>query len=268
VINLFPKPPFTREIEPKDLYLSQQHREALARLQFVVSRRGLGVLTGEVGAGKSTAVRALQANLDDTSYDFVYVHDSELRPKSFYNAVLKGLAIDPAHFLVKAKAQFREAVMDNFQSHNRQVVIVIDDAQFLTQQMLDELRFVMNFRIDSMSPLTLILVGQASLWGMLKRKVNEALFQRITVHYNLEPLNLQQAKEYIQHHIKVAGGTQALFPEDVITRIHQYTKGLPREINNVCFACLIDAQSSGRELVDNEILDRVLADRDVRVPVA
>lgn len=145
---------------------------------------------------------------------------------------------------------------------------MIDDAQLLKQQMLDELRFVMNFRIDSMSPLTLILVGQASLWGMLRRKVNEALFQRITVHYHLEPLNLQQTEEYIQHHIKVAGGTQALFPEDVITRIHQYTKGLPREINNICFACLIDAQGNGRELVDNEILDRVLADRDVRVPVA
>jgi general secretion pathway protein A len=248
---------FKRDIPVDALYLSPQHKEAVARLKYVVNSKGFGVLSGHPGTGKSTVIRSLESSLDKNKYVVCYINESLLKPAALYSRILDSLNIRPLSFLSKLKKQFKDNVYSLYKSHNKSLVIIIDNAQTLPDATVKEIRFLIGFEMDSFSPLSIILSGHSELWDTLKLQSFELVFQCISNHYRLMPFDEKQTGEYIVHHLKLSD-YHMLFPEDVTKQIYSFTRGIPRIINRVCTDCLLDMQQHDLEIADSTVLERVI----------
>lgn len=252
--------PFERDIASHALYESKQFSEALARLIITCQRRTMAVITGEVGAGKSTLLRMLSDKVDSNNYLFIYIADSNLSPRNFYIRALSELAVDPPGQLPKLKQTFKDTVTDFYESKGLTCIIAIDEAQTLDMSMLQELRFIMNFKADSFSPIAMILAGQSEFRSTLRTLHMAAIWRRVDTGYHLGGMSFEETKTYISHQLKVAGCSRPLFPDDVINRIQEKAKGIPAMINMLCKGCLLDAAARGQELIDGENFNRALTD--------
>jgi len=252
--------PFERDIETSLLYEAPHFREALARLIYVCEKRALAVITGEAGSGKSTLLRLLGGRLDPNAYFYIYLADSNLNVRHFYFSALSALGLLPPGQLPKLKSQFKRAVLDLYENKGKTTVVVIDEGQALENSMLFELRFLLNYRCDSFSPLAVILSGETALKAALRAYHMSGIWRRIDTGYHLEGLDFEQTRAYINHQLKGAGCEHPLFPDDVIARIQEKSKGLPAFVNTLCRGCLFDAASRNQKLVDGENLARVLSD--------
>lgn len=248
---------FLRDIPVKDMLELPQINEGFARLKYAIAAKGLGVITGTPGMGKSTLIRLLESNLDKSKFLFCYINDADLKPKNLYSHLLCSLSVQPAAYIDKMKKQFKEAVINLHQSHGRVLVIVIDNSQELPMQTLREFRYLLSFDIDSRSLLTLLLIGHPELWDTIKLRSLEALRQCVATHYRVNPLNEEQTKDYIIHQLNLSNVSMC-FPDDVVKKIHQFTSGTPRVINSICRHCLIDMESKELSIMNNDALDRVL----------
>ncbi|MDC3425969.1 AAA family ATPase, partial [Aquibacillus sp. 3ASR75-11] len=226
--------PFTREIASHQLFNSSSYKEASARLEFAVQHRQFCLLTGEAGMGKSTAVRGLVQQLDSIHYRYLYICDSGLTPKLFYREVLQCFGIQPAFRATEAKRQYQALMLDIYENEKKIPVIILDEAHHFSESMLQELRFILNFKEDSMSPLSLIIVGQQSLRNQLKVKHMEAIEQRIQMRYQMVALTETETASYIQHQLKAVEAPNEVFSEEAIQAIYEYSKGIPRKINTYC----------------------------------
>lgn len=252
--------PFERELKSSALYESGQFAEALARLQYSCQRRSLALLTGEVGAGKSTLLRMLADRLDPNHYCFVYIADSQLTPRNFYTLALSALAVQPPGQLPKLKQRFKEVVTDFYESKGRVCILALDECQTLENSMLQEARFIMNYHMDSFSPMALVLCGQTEFRSNLKTLYMTPIWRRVDTMYHLTGMSYEETKAYINHQLHVAGCNRPLFPDDVISRIHEKAKGIPAMVNILCKNCLLDAATKNQDLVDTENLNRTLAE--------
>lgn len=253
--------PFPRDIPTDKLFPAEEHREALARLDYLVRTRGFGMLTGAVGSGKSTTIRALHQNLDPARYRFLYVSRSELAPRSFYRELARQLGLAPAHHGADAKQQAGEALWAAYQQQ-KQPVVVVDEAHLLSAAMLEEARFLTNFTMDSASPMTVILVGQPELRHRLALNTFEAIRQRLQLRFHLGGLGADQSAAYVRHHMQAAGAARAIFSDDALALIAQVTQGLPRNINNLATAALLAGYLEHKEIVDEQTVRRAAAEFD------
>ena len=249
--------PFTRGVPPEQLLYTQTMEEVGARLDYAARERLFAVLTGAVGVGKSTALRAFLARLPITRYTPLYVTDSQLTPRNFYHEVLCQLGLPPRFYRGDARRQLHRALQERDDA-GKQPVIVIDEAHLLGRAMLEEIRFLLNFEVDSRAPLALILAGQPELRATLKLECFAAIAQRVHFRAHLEPLTPAESTQYIQHHLQLAGAPGPLFTEPALRIIHAYTGGLPRQLNNVCAACLLYAYGQQRQLIDDAIAKEVI----------
>jgi type II secretory pathway predicted ATPase ExeA len=252
--------PFTKEIPTSNLYLSTSFKQCVARLHYMVRTRSFGLITGEIGAGKSTAIRALRDGLDLTQYQFIYLCKSSLKPRDFYRELLHHFGIPPQFLLSETKRQFEHAVWDLYESQQKTAIVCIDEAHLLQGDMLQEIRFLTNFQIDSVSPLALIIVGQPELRSTLQMRLFKPITQRMNVRYHLGGLELEETRNYIEHQLQAAGSRHPVFTSEAIDAIYAHTRGIPRELNNVCTACLLDAVVRKEKLVDAIHVARILTE--------
>jgi len=256
----FQTAPFERDLSAEHFYNSPQFSEALARLEYACHKRTLAVITGEAGSGKSTLARALFHRLDPNAYLHLYIVDSHLTPRNFYFLALKELGINPPGQLPQLKSLFKKTALELFESKGKTLVLVLDEAQTLEASMLFELRFLLNYQQDSFSPLTVILIGETALKASLRAYHMSGIWRRVEISYHLNDMDFEQTKAYINHQLKTAGCSHFLFPDDVIARIQEKSRGLPAFINTLCRGCLLDAAHRKQELIDGENLNRVLSD--------
>ncbi|NLE58359.1 MAG: AAA family ATPase [Planctomycetes bacterium] len=254
----FEKTPFARSIAPGALYNSAQHQELLARLVYMVRDRGFALITGEIGSGKSTAVRALAASLDPARHHLLYVAQSGLTPRHLYRELCRQMSIEPAFLAADARRQLMAALWDSVHKLQRQPVVVIDEAHLLSAPLLEEVRFFFNHQMDSASPMALCLVGQAELRQRLRLQTFAAIAQRITMRYHLTGMPEPETRAYIEHHLSVAGVKHPLFSDDAARLIHQYSKGIPRQINNLCTAALLAGFAEQRRVIDESTVKQAL----------
>jgi type II secretory pathway predicted ATPase ExeA len=249
--------PFTRGLPTDQLLRTPAMEEVGARLDYAARTRRFAVLTGAVGAGKSTALRAFLARLPVTTYTPLYVTDSHLTPRNFYHEVLWQLGLTPRFYRGDARRQLHRALQERDDA-GKQPVIVIDEAHLLGRAMLEEVRFLLNFDVDSRAPLALVLAGQPELRVTLKLECFAAIAQRVHLRAHLTALTPAESADYIQHHLQQAGATGPLFTEPALRIIHAYTGGLPRQLNNVCAACLLYAYGQQRQLIDDAMAKEVI----------
>lgn len=252
--------PFTKEISTDHLYLSERFQECVARLHYMVKTRSFGCVTGDIGSGKSTAIRCLRDQLDLHKYRFLYLSDANLRPRDFYRELLHHFGLPPKFLRSEAKRQFQHLVWDLYENQKKVAVVVIDEAHLLQGDMLQEIRFLTNFQIDSVSPLTLVLVGQPELQATLQLRIFKPITQRMNVRFHLSGLDLQETRAYIEHQLQVVGSTHPVFTTEAMDAIHAHTRGISREINNVCTACLLDAVLRKDKLIDAIHVARILTE--------
>ena len=258
----FTREPFSRELAPTEVFISRGHRELLARLQHTIEYGSIAVITGQVGSGKSTAIRAMIYSLETSRYHYIYLANSVLSPAEFYKCLLHQINIQPSRGISENKRLVTQAMME---MHHKGIkpLVVIDEAQELTVSMLGELRFVLNYQTDSFSPLMLILSGQPRLAETLRLQVLECIRQRINVHYHLPCLGEDELPGYILHHLKLAGLNKQIFTDEAIKLIYQFSKGLPRRVNNICRYAIVATVVTDSSTVDVTSVQKGLDDDDL-----
>jgi type II secretory pathway predicted ATPase ExeA len=257
----FTRLPFSRSIPTDDLFDTAGQKELSARLTYLVREQGFGLITGEFGSGKSTAVRAFSDSLDFNRHLVIYLTNPTTGIGGLYRELLLNLGHKPPYTASRQVAAIRAAFDDLLSNKRRASLVIVDEAHLLTQDMLQQLRLLFSCKMDSQSLATLLLVGHPCLRTTLRLTVHEAFYQRISVRYHLPPFDLQETLGYVKHHVQVAGFTGGtLFTDDAITRIFEYTKGLPRRINQVCSTALMAGAIDEKSVIDETSVRKAIAD--------
>jgi type II secretory pathway predicted ATPase ExeA len=253
----FREKPFSKTPDPRFLYLSHGHEEALARLEFVVEEREIAVLSGEIGCGKTTLSRALMDRLGD-KYRFCYIVNPRLSPVEFLRTTARLLEVErPAPDKDGLLEQIYTSV---YASCQRGIcpVVVIDEAQVIdSDEVFDEIRLLTNFQLDNQNLLSVLIMGQPELRTMLVSSRFEPLRQRIALNYHLKPLTLDETMEYLDFRLEVAGGAAGLFSPDAVQRIFELTGGVPRKINSMATNALLVGYGSDAALIDSTIINEI-----------
>ncbi len=250
------EPAFAIAVNPRYLYMSEQHREALAHLLFGLRGGGFVQLTGEVGTGKTTIIRSLLEQLpDDTDIALI------LNPMASVPELLSTICDELGARPVGADASIKvltdalyERLLDNH-TRGRKTVLLIDEAQSLSAEALEQIRLLTNLETHTEKLLNIILVGQPELSDLLAQPALRQLAQRITARFHLHPLSREETAAYIKHRLQVAGLAQGttLIPEDIQTEVHRFSGGIPRLINIICERMLLGAYGQNRRIVDRAL---------------
>jgi type II secretory pathway predicted ATPase ExeA len=256
----FTRTPFSKRISAKNLFVRNAHAEAVARINFCIAESALGVVVGEVGAGKTVAVRAAVAALDPTRHHVVYVSNPAFGTRGIYVAIVSALGAVPRFRKPELIAQAASLLAAEEAERHRRVLFIIDEAHLLSPDQLEELRLLTNAEFDSASPFAGVLVGQPTLARQLRLGSFAALDQRIATRYTIGPMDLADSAAYLRHHLALVGRTDQLFADDAVARLHRAANGLPRALNNAAVAALIAAASQGKALVDDACAKRAVAE--------
>lgn len=255
----FSQTPFSRTIPADHLFASRGHQEIQGRLAFALADRFPVLITGDIGLGKSTAIRAFVHSLDHNLHPLIYLSNPRLNVATLYSQILLALQIEPAHSFTRLLPQLLDT-LQNLARKNRFPLLVIDEAHLLPSDLFDQLRFLLNDDFDANSLLTLVLLGQPDLAAKLRFAPYQALNQRIAVRYALPPLDLEETAAYVKHHLRLADYHNQLFSDSFVADLHHHAKGVPRLINNICRAALLLGATEHKQILDETDLKRVLLD--------
>ena len=250
--------PFARNIPINQLLETESGKELQGRLTYVARTRAFGVFTGDAGTGKTTAIRKFSQGLDANHYHVLYISDSALTPRNFYWETLHELGYEPRFYRSDAKRQFQKALAALTDNDKKTPVVIVDEAHLLSREMLGEIRFLLNVRMDSYSGLSLILVGQSELRETLKLQVNKAIWQRVDMRFHLLALSKQETSTYIIKHLAAVKAPGEIFTQAATGVIHEYCEGLPRKVNKVATACLLAASGQNQKLIDDHLVRVVI----------
>jgi len=252
--------PFNKTPDPRFLFQSAKHAEALARLQLAVDEQDIVLLTGDIGSGKTTLSRALIDSLD-RSYHPVLIINPRLSPAQLLQIVALRLGIEDAGRQRHGMLEGINAKLYELYEAGKRTLLVIDEAQLIpTKATFEELRLLTNFQLDDRNLLALVLIGQTELRERLDRKQYRALRQRVSMQFHLGPLDAGETQEYVKHRLRVAGRETELFQEEAVGRIFELTGGVPRRINIIAGNALIEAFGKDAPLITAEIIESVVKD--------
>ena len=247
--------PFDKQsVRVKDFFESKDQQAMMNRLSYLKDVRGIGVFTASPGMGKSYCLRCFVDSLNDNLYDMHYICLSTVSVGEFYKLLCDELGLETKG----GKTIMFKAIKDRISYlHNEKkqpLILAIDEAQYLGNPILKDLKMLLNFKYDSVNCFTLILSGEPYLNNTLEKPIHEALRQRITVHYSFQGLQPDEIPAYIRHKIHLAGGPDTLIGEDALSALGGYCHGNPRIIDNVMSDALILGAQLGRSCIDSEVI--------------
>jgi general secretion pathway protein A len=253
--------PFEMTPDPAFLYLGESHQEGLATLLYGVrARKGFVMLTGEVGTGKTTLLHALLSQLDPSTLA-AFVFNPRLEPLDFFRLLFDELGIETpcaskAEYLISLNKFLIERL-----ERDHSTLLIVDEAQNLSAEMLEEIRLLSNLETPSSKLLQIMLVGQPELEEKLARQELRQLRQRVVLRFRLRPFELDESEHYVQERLRLAGYTgKGIFRRGALRRLQVVTGGVPRLINVVCDGALLLGYARGAAAVDAAEIDEVARD--------
>jgi len=259
----FKEPPFTLTPNPEFLFLSRCHQEAYAHLLYAIeSRAGFIELSGEVGTGKTTIVRTLLSQLEPETYKSAFIFNPTLSPLGLLQEINREFGILSASSETRELHQALNEFLLHENSENRTVVLIIDEAQNLSRDVLEQVRLISNLETEREKLIQIVLVGQPELRDLLAREDLRQLRQRITVRYHLERMDEGDIHSYIRHRIRIAaeGREPVSFTKAAVKRIARSSKGLPRLINSLCDRAILLAYTKDSREISAEMAAAAIAD--------
>jgi general secretion pathway protein A len=236
--------PFAITPDPRYLYLSERHAEALAHLLYGINESGGFIqLTGEVGTGKTTVVRTLLSRVPHHA-DVAVILNPRVTPVEFLLTICEELGLEIAEADRNSVKQMVDALNRRLlgaHAEGRRIIVLVDEAQNLSIDVLEQVRLLTNLETPTQKLLQIILIGQPELRELLDRTELRQLAQRITGRYHLKPLSREETKGYVRHRLRVAGATQEIFTPRALTELHRVSQGIPRVINVACDRALLGA---------------------------
>jgi general secretion pathway protein A len=236
--------PFAITPDPRYLYLSERHAEALAHLLYGINESGGFIqLTGEVGTGKTTVVRTLLSRVPHHA-DVAVILNPRVTPVEFLLTICEELGLDIADADRDSVKQMVDALNRRLlaaHADGRRIIVIVDEAQNLSAEVLEQVRLLTNLETPTQKLLQIILIGQPELRELLDRTELRQLAQRITGRYHLEPLSREETRGYVRHRLRVAGAAEDIFTPSALAEVHRLAQGIPRVINVTCDRALLGA---------------------------
>jgi len=268
----FANTPFSRTIPSKNLYKGNDSDELIERLIYAAQKQLFAIVIGDCGCGKTTTLRRF---CDETygghyvgdsnapgravgNFHPLYIADSKLTPRTFYKTILEQMGFESKYFRNDAKRQLHKEIEIMKGLNGSLPVVIVDEAHLLSREMLEEIRFLLNFKMDSQSPMALILSGQTELWDKLKRQSYAAIRQRVDIQCVVGRLDRAKTDEYIISQLEYAGTDREIFTEAAIDEVFKFSSGIPRQINKACTESLVYGAQNRKTIIDDRMVKLVV----------
>ena len=253
--------PFTLLPDPGFLYMSDKHRMAFTLLEYgLMNQAGFTVISGDIGAGKTTLIRHLLDNMD-RDHTVGLISNTHHSFGELLQWILLAFNLDHTGMSkVEMYQRFVDFIIDEY-AHNRSTVLIVDEAQNMSAETLEELRMLSNVNADKDQALQVILVGQNELRDTLRRPDLVQFAQRISVDYHLQPLSEEETANYIHHRLKVAGGHPDIFTDLACQAVHRYSNGVPRLINLLCDTAMVYGYAEQKQRIDANLVTQVAKEK-------
>jgi general secretion pathway protein A len=246
--------PFDKSISEKDSFLSKDFQEMTHRLEYLKDIRGIGVFTARPGMGKSYCLRCFSKKLNPNLYQVAYICLSTISVAEFYKQFCSILGVSDKGGKTGMFKAIQDQIYYQYKEKRQPLLLIIDEAQYLSTGILNDIKMLMNYGYDSVNCFTLILCGESHLNDILRKPVHEALRQRITVHYNYSGLDDKEVASYILYKLERAGGSKAIIDDSALASIHGYSQGNPRLIDNLMTDALAFGSQAGKQTIDSDII--------------
>ena len=257
--------PFDFLPDPRFLYLSKKHEMAYAHLEYgITDNKPFIVLTGDVGTGKTTLINFFLKKVD-SDVKTALIYNTNVDPQTFLEMIVRdfGIQIADSHRSILYESLYEFLLHEHVQG--RRSVLIIDEAQNMPKETLEEVRMLSNFETEENYLLQIIMAGQPQLRRRLNNPELAQLTQRVSVHYHLSPLEKSEISSYLAHRLKVGGydSQHQLFSKEAVGKIYAYTQGVPRLINSICDSALLYGYGASQKTIDLNIVEEVIQDRGI-----
>ena len=252
----FTSQPFEERTAAEALWQDERMQQGLARLRYLSEHATMGLITGTTGVGKSALLKRFLHELSGPQFEPVYLHLTHFSSYGLLSLLVRKLGEVPRN----TKDQLFEQILHKAREVEGTLLVILDEAHLIKTETLTDLRLLVSSALDERPPLKIVLVGQEPLRQTLKRSVLADLLGRISVRFHLSPLSKEQTAAYIDFQLQQAGSSPKLFESAAKALIHDYSGGIPRQINNLSTACLLQAAAQNTPRISEAILRQTLSE--------
>lgn len=246
--------PFDKAISENHAFKSHDHEQMLSRLDYLKNTRGIGLFTAAPGMGKTYALRCFAQSLNPNLYQLSYVCLSTVSVTEFYQQFCHELGLDYCSQKAKMFRKIQERLLHLLKEKRKTFILAIDESQYLSHNVLRDIKMLMNTQFDSFDCFALIFIGQPYMCATFDKPIHEALKQRIVIHYNYVGLSSEEAKNYIHSRIELAGASVSIIDDSAVQAVVNFSQGTPRIINSVMTNALIVGAQLQRNVIDTEVI--------------
>jgi len=246
--------PFIETIPVHRISQDERIAQGISRLKYFLSSGSIALITGETGVGKSCLLKLFLASFLDNRYQPVYLHLTHLKTAGLFKIIVSGMGEIPK----TTKANLFTQILDKSQRTDTTTILILDEAHLIPSEGLIDLRLLVSSALNENQSLKIILAGQEDLRTQLRRSCHQPLANRISVKYHLSSFSQSQTHSYLDHQMLSVGSNDKIFEPEVKTLIHEHSNGIPRQINNIATACLIQAAAINSHKITQPIFSQAV----------
>jgi type II secretory pathway predicted ATPase ExeA len=252
------KDPFVKDIDPDDIFISNSQAELIQRFEYIKKKRGMMLITGEPGAGKTLSIRTFLSKLNQNFYKYFYIPLSTVNIMDFYMQLATTLGGDLFWKKSQLFATIQNTIKQYVENHKKIPILIFDEAHLFKNENFYELQIITNFNLDSIDPAIFIFIAQPHLRDRLIRPIYQSFNQRITLKFHLAALTKDETSAYIEHQFKIAGAASNIFNANAVAAIYQASNGIPRIINALAEKALTIGALEKKDYISEEEIYRAV----------